>query len=153
MNKLEQAARQALEALEEAYENGFLTGVTGLKTIDTITALREALDIPRFIPVGIVNDHHSIDWMEEIVDDQAPIGAILYALQDSVGRNVSFADASVCNWRQPTYGHSDANYWDTDCGKSWAITEGTPTENGMKFCHGCGKPIKEHPFVDSEDEQ
>jgi len=29
--------------------------------------------------------------MEEIVDDQAPIGAILYALQDSVGRNVSFA--------------------------------------------------------------
>lgn len=46
---------------------------------------------PKFIPVGIVNDHHSITWMEEIVDDQAPIGAILYALQDSVGRNVSFA--------------------------------------------------------------
>ena len=43
MNKLEQAARQALEALEEAYENGFLTGVTGLKTIDTITALNNAL--------------------------------------------------------------------------------------------------------------
>lgn len=48
--------------------------------------------IPQFIPVGIVNDHHSITWMEEIVDDQAPIGAILYALQDSVGRNVSFAE-------------------------------------------------------------
>ena len=49
------------------------------------------LEQPKFIPVGIVNDHHSITWIEEIVDDQAPIGAILYALQDSVGRNVSFA--------------------------------------------------------------
>ena len=37
------AARQALDALENAYENGFLTGITGLKTIDIITALREAL--------------------------------------------------------------------------------------------------------------
>ena len=43
MNKLEQAARQALEALEDAYENGFLTGITGLKAIDVLTALREAL--------------------------------------------------------------------------------------------------------------
>ena len=41
--KLEHAARQALEALEEAYENGFLTGITGLKTIDVLTTLREAL--------------------------------------------------------------------------------------------------------------
>ena len=153
MNKLEQAARQALEAIGDCSPNKAL--------VKAASALREALDhiadagkvIPQFIPVGIVNDHHSITWMEEIVDDQAPIGAILYALQDSVGRNVSFADETVCNWRQPTYDHSDANYWDADCGKSWAITEGTPTENGMKFCHGCGKPIKEHPFVDSEDEQ
>lgn len=67
---------------------------------DVADIIREALAdhiadagkvIPQFIPVGIVNDHHSITWMEEIVDDQAPIGAILYALQDSVGRNVSFA--------------------------------------------------------------
>ena len=43
MNKLEQAARQALDALEDAYENGFLTGITGLKAIDVLTALREAL--------------------------------------------------------------------------------------------------------------
>jgi len=61
----------------------------GGKPIDHIAATGKL--IPQFIPVGIVNDHHSITWMEEIVDDQAPIGAILYALQDSVGRNVSFA--------------------------------------------------------------
>ena len=61
----------------------------GGKPIDHIAATGKL--IPQFIPVGIVHDHHSITWMEEIVDDQAPIGAILYALQDSVGRNVSFA--------------------------------------------------------------
>ena len=92
--KLEQAARQALGALVRA------EAMYGQPNADIQTALREALDhiaatgklIPQFIPVGIVNDHHSITWMEEIVDDQAPIGAILYALQDSVGRNVSFAE-------------------------------------------------------------
>lgn len=86
--KLEQAARHVFDA----WNHG--------SPLDTeMAALEEALDhiadagkvIPRFIPVGIVNDQHSITWMEEIVDDQAPIGAILYALQDSVGRNVSFA--------------------------------------------------------------
>ena len=166
MTELEQAARQALEALESApvqYDfNSYPMLVMTPDTLQTtLTALREALDhiaatgklIPQFIPVGIVNDHHSITWMEEIVDDQAPIGAILYALQDSVGRNVSFVDESVCNWRQPTYDDAECNAWQADCDQYWAITEGTPTENGMKFCHGCGKPIKEHPFVDSEDEQ
>ena len=87
--KLEQAARHVFDA----WNHG--------SPLDTeMAALEEALDhiadsgklIPQFIPVGIVNDHHSITWMEEIVDDQAPIGAILYALQDSVGRNVSFAE-------------------------------------------------------------
>ena len=98
------AMQQALEALESApvqYDfNSYPMLVMTPDTLQTtLTALREALDhiaatgklIPQFIPVGIVNDHHSITWMEEIVDDQAPIGAILYALQDSVGRNVSFA--------------------------------------------------------------
>ena len=47
MNNKERAAMKlALEALEDAYENGFLTGITGLKTIDVLTALREALEQP-----------------------------------------------------------------------------------------------------------
>ena len=59
----------------------------------------------------------------------------------------------VCNWRQPTYSDAECNAWQSDCDQYWAITEGTPTENGMKFCHGCGKLIKEHPFVDSEEQK
>ena len=61
--------------------------------------------------------------------------------------------AEVCNWSQPTYSDAECNAWKTDCGEYWAITEGTPTENNMKFCHGCGKPIKEHPFQCAEIEE
>ena len=157
--KYESATAALREALDHSGEANEMVEFFSKEMKNKISVARaEQADVKesfttQFIPVGIVNDQHCITWMEEIVDDQAPIGAILYALQDSVGRNVSFADETVCNWRQPTYDHSDANYWDADCGKSWAITEGTPTENGMKFCHGCGKPIKEHPFVDSEEQK
>ena len=119
----------------------------GNKVSDHIAATGKL--IPQFIPVGIVNDHHSITWMEEIVDDQAPIGAILYALQDSVGRNVSIFEEAVCNWHQD----DDDGTWATDCGGIFVIIEGTPSDNKMKFCAYCGKPLVEHPFVDSEDEQ
>lgn len=104
--KLEQAARQLLEAvkslpprkgllhaafaLEKELHRQDHSADAGNKVSDHIAGGGKV--IQQFIPVGIVNDHHSIDWMEEIVEDQAPIGAILYALQDSVGRNVSFAE-------------------------------------------------------------
>ena len=81
MDKTRAAMQQALGALVRA------EAMYGQPNTDIQAALREALDhiaatgrlIPQFIPVGIVNDQHCITWMEEIVDDQAPIGAILYA--------------------------------------------------------------------------
>ena len=98
-DKTTEALTLAEEALDELrYAND--TDIAKTKYYKALAAIREALAdhiadtgkvIPQFIPVGIVNDHHSITWIEEIVEDQAPIGAILYALQDSVGRNVSFA--------------------------------------------------------------
>ena len=72
---LEQAARQIIVDWD-----------SGIHLYEAITALREALaeqPTHKFIPVGIVNDQHCITWMEEIVDDQAPIGSILYAKEQS----------------------------------------------------------------------
>lgn len=63
ITKLEQAARQALEALCQLH-----------------FAATER------------DKKNRVRWFDKAVDDQAPIGAILYALQDSVGRNVSFAN-------------------------------------------------------------
>ena len=67
--------------------------------------------------------------------------------------HIAASGKMVCNWRQPTYSDAECNAWQSDCDQYWAITEGTPTENGMKFCHGCGKLIKEHPFVDLEEQK
>ena len=93
------AMQQALEALHNTQnallfvsgniEQFIISNMTADAHDDAdkaITALREALaeqPTHKFIPVGIVNDQHCITWMEEIVDDQAPIGSILYAKEQS----------------------------------------------------------------------
>lgn len=56
------------------------------------------------------------------------------------------ARQDVCNWRQSTYSDAECNAWQSDCDQYWSITEGTPPDNGMKFCHGCGKPLVAHMF-------
>jgi hypothetical protein len=33
--------------------------------------------------------------------------------------------------------------WETDCGKRFEITNGTPRENEMKYCPFCGNELKE----------
>lgn len=43
-----------------------------------------------------------------------------------------------CKWTQMDYNSGD---YDTECDHAWSINDGTPAENSMKFCHGCGKPI------------
>lgn len=72
---------------------------------------------------------------------------------ESLRQAISKAEqAYVCNWSQSTYDDAECNAWQSDCGQYWAITEGTPTENGIRFCHACGKLIKENKFADDEDE-
>lgn len=46
--------------------------------------------------------------------------------------------ARHCTWTED----SDGN-WDTSCDNKYVIVEGTPTENGMKFCAYCGKRLEE----------
>ena len=43
-----------------------------------------------------------------------------------------------CVWTED----EDGNY-ETDCGQMFCFIEGGPTDNGMKFCCYCGKPLKE----------
>ena len=47
----------------------------------------------------------------------------------------------VCKWAdQEEYDH---RFWETECGKSFAFTEGgSLSENEFKFCPYCGKEIK-----------
>ena len=47
--------------------------------------------------------------------------------------------AHNCGWGED----EDGNYW-TTCGHGFSIIDGTPKQNGMKFCCYCGKPLTTH---------
>lgn len=42
-----------------------------------------------------------------------------------------------CTWR------NDEERWESTCGLSWWLTDGTPAENNMNFCPKCGGRITE----------
>lgn len=48
----------------------------------------------------------------------------------------------TCTWTRSREFY-DSDCWETNCGNAWQLNEGTPTENHMKFCPFCGKPLEE----------
>jgi hypothetical protein len=42
-----------------------------------------------------------------------------------------------CVWTEDP----DSDKWDTTCGEAWSFTTDGPVENGVKFCHGCGRTV------------
>jgi len=50
------------------------------------------------------------------------------------------AGPEMCHWREGPVG-----IWQGDCGYGIALPESTPEEHGMRFCHGCGKPVETIP--------
>lgn len=49
---------------------------------------------------------------------------------------VEAAPAATCTWSESGFS------WNTGCGKEWQFTDGgLPAENGMRFCHSCGKTL------------
>jgi hypothetical protein len=43
----------------------------------------------------------------------------------------------TCTWARPESDFPDT--WESSCGVMWTFDEGGPKENGMRFCHKCGK--------------
>lgn len=46
-----------------------------------------------------------------------------------------------CKWVEDYNGT-----WETSCENAFEITEGTPDENGMKYCPYCGKKLIQLKF-------
>lgn len=49
------------------------------------------------------------------------------------------AGPSRCVWAED----GEDGPWASSCGHYWQFTDGTPTENDMKFCPFCGKPLEQ----------
>ena len=47
---------------------------------------------------------------------------------------------ATCSW---TLDDPDFNGWSTECGGEFVLADGTPTQNEMRFCCYCGKPLNE----------
>jgi len=52
--------------------------------------------------------------------------------------------ADKCKWTRHDIG---ADGWSTDCGRDFMLNDGTPEDNGMRFCCYCGRPVEQ---VESE---
>ena len=46
----------------------------------------------------------------------------------------------ACVWTPDTDYETDIHY--SACGEAWSFIEGGPKENKVRFCQGCGKPVK-----------
>lgn len=45
-----------------------------------------------------------------------------------------------CVWR-----YSEAEYsWASSCGSLWQFMDGDPVDNGVKYCHCCGRKVDVH---------
>lgn len=47
--------------------------------------------------------------------------------------------AQFCIWDEDEW----TGAWDTRCGSSFQIVDGTPADNLMRFCCYCGRPIEQ----------
>jgi len=73
--------------------------------------------------LGISLEHASIVW------DAATKAAEARFTPTNTRRN------AICHWTLDV----DTCSYDTECGEKWQFSEGTPQENGVVFCHKCGK--------------
>ncbi|MFJ2491423.1 hypothetical protein ACIOV9_07740 [Pseudomonas iridis] len=66
------------------------------------------------------------------------------AERDTLQRRLNAADQRIddfaggdCEWSQD----GESGIWNTGCGSTWSFHDDGPEENGMNFCHSCGKHL------------
>lgn len=56
-------------------------------------------------------------------------------------------DATTCTWMQDG---PDSDVWEASCRHTFRLDADTPTDNNMRFCCFCGKPLESAPWADEE---
>ncbi len=56
----------------------------------------------------------------------------------------------ACTWADE--GGDFAGTYRTTCDNYFSIIDGTPSENGMRFCCYCGRPLIEKPYVENVED-
>jgi len=81
-------------------------------------------------PLGKKPDFDQIDIL------RAERDALQLRLNEADQRIDDFAGGD-CEWSQD----DDSGIWNSACGSTWSFHDDGPAENGMNFCHCCGKNL------------
>jgi hypothetical protein len=55
-----------------------------------------------------------------------------------------------CTWTR--IDDPDTSLWESECGQVWEFESGTPKDNFMDFCCGCGKALNCKPEATKEND-
>lgn len=59
-------------------------------------------------------------------------------------RSVRIVRNKACKWSRSTPEDKGSDCWETGCGNSFILNDGTPHENNIKFCCYCGGALPPH---------
>lgn len=85
------------------------------------------------------------DQSERALGALAALGAVYAALDRICPEG---GQPTACTWAEDEDGP-----WKTDCGHAFELNDGGPSENQMRFCCYCGRPLAEARFVPEPDEE
>jgi len=55
--------------------------------------------------------------------------------------------SETCLWTEDYDGT-----WETSCKHAFVLSTDMPSDNDMRFCCYCGKPLEERPYVEEDEE-
>jgi hypothetical protein len=95
---------------------------------DAIAKLRGDVELPEGEYVDVNGDQRSNAFTKEQMLDYGDRRAAAAVPQGN------------CTWTQsPDFDMGDT--YESQCGETWSFIDGGPTENRVRFCQGCGKPV------------
>ena len=95
--------------------------------------LKEAKGVMNYLG-DILNNHDMVEPQDEL-----RVNKVFKDIDAYLALN---EPESVCKWHLNNANGDDDDYWETDCGSTWFFVDGTPKNNGVKYCHSCGKKVK-----------
>ena len=108
---------------------------------------RTMQEIADFFGVGVMFD----GYRTTLLDENGAMGTIanrLVYLDGVAPHTVVLPVTDTCTWTEDENGA-----WHTTCGNCHELFDGTPVENGFKYCPYCGKELVEKMFEYEGEEE
>ena len=83
------------------------------------------------------NEYHPIAFCALVKAGLNPLSVVLEAIGPLRDNMPGASPSKPCGWQYDESGE----YWETDCGEAFVLLDGTPADNGMRFCCYCGKRL------------